>query len=330
MRLLVLGGTLFLSRAVATEAVRRGHDVTCACRGVSGSVPDGASHVVWDRGAEDLPSELASGSYDAVVDVARHPSYVQRAVEAFPDAHWTFVSTINVYSDDSIPNGTPDTLPLREPVHTDEDPASAPELYGAMKVSCEQTVLDGAASAMVVRPGLIVGPEDPTGRFSYWPSRLADGGEILAPGAPDDAVQVIDVRDLADWIVDAAEARTTGVFDGTSHVMTRAEFLSGMADGLGVDPQLTWVDQDFLAAQEVEPWMGPRALPVWLPLPEYAGLMAHDVHASYDAGLATRPIGDTARDTLAWLRDHPDAASTGISREDEAEVLRAWHARPAG
>ena len=109
--------------------------------------------------------------------------------------------------------------------------------------------------------------------------------------------------------------------------MTRAEFLAQMADGLGVEPHLTWVDQEFLASQEVEPWMGPRAVPVWLPLPEYAGLMAHDVHASYDAGLATRPIGDTARDTLAWLRDHPDATTTGISRADEAEVLRAWHAR---
>jgi nucleoside-diphosphate-sugar epimerase len=325
--MLVLGGTMFLSRAVAEEALRRGHDVTCACRGVSGTVPDGATHVVWDRGDQETPAELAAASFDSVVDVARHPSHVRSAVAAFPDAHWTFVSTINVYSDDTIPNGTADTLPLHDPVHTDEDPTASPELYGAMKVSCEQSVLEGAASAMIVRPGLIVGPGDPTGRFSYWPARLADGGEVLAPGSPDDAVQVIDVRDLAVWIVDAAEARTTGVYTGTSHVMTRGEFLAQMADGLGVEPHLTWVDQEFLAEQEVEPWMGPRALPVWLPLPEYAGLMAHDVRASYDAGLATRPIGDTARDTLAWLRDHPDAASTGIGREDEAEVLRAWHAR---
>ena len=327
MRLLVLGGTMFLSRAVAEEALRRGHDVPCACRGVSGTVPDATTHVVWDRGDEETPTELTSAPFDSVVDVARHPSFVRSAVATFPDAHWIFVSTINVYSDDTIPNGTPDTLPLHEPVHTDEDPMASPELYGAMKVSCEQAVLGGAASAMVVRPGLIVGPGDPTGRFSYWPSRLADGGEVLAPGSPDDAVQVIDVRDLAAWIVDAAEARTTGVYTGTSHVMTRAEFLAQMADGLGVEPQLTWVDQEFLAEQEVEPWMGPRAIPGWLPLPEYAGLMAHDVRASYDAGLVTRPVGDTTRDTLAWLRDHPDATTTGISRDDEAEVLRNWHAR---
>jgi nucleoside-diphosphate-sugar epimerase len=328
MKLLVLGGSQFLSRATAQEALRRGHDVTCACRGVSGSVPEGATHVVWDRAEGGVPDALAEGGFDAVVDVARHPSYVRNAVAALPDAHWVFVSTINVYSDDTIPNGTPDTLPLHEPIHTDEDPMSAPETYGAMKVSCEQAVLEGAASAVVVRPGLIVGPGDPTGRFSYWPARLAEAGEVIAPGSPDDAVQVVDVRDLAAWLVDLAETRTTGVFDGTSHVMTRRELLDGVAAGLGAEPTLTWVDQEFLAAQEVEPWAGDRAIPVWLPLPEYAGLLAHDVTASYDAGLRTRPVADTARDTLAWLREHPDATVTGISREDEAAALAAWHARP--
>lgn len=326
MKLLVLGGTRFLSRAVAAEAVRRGHDVTCAARGLAGPVPDGARLVVWDRAEGAPPEDLGSG-YDAVVDVARHPSYVRNAVAALPGAHWIFVSTINVYSDDTIPGGTPETLPLHEPVDTDEDPFSSPTAYGAMKVSCERSVLDGAASAMVVRPGLIVGPEDPTGRFSYWPARLADDGEVLAPGSPDDPVQVIDVRDLATWIVDAAEARTTGVFDATSHVMTRAQVLADAAAGVGTEPTLTWVPQEFLLDQEVEPWMGERAVPLWLPLPEYAGLLAHDVTASYDAGLRTRPIAETSRDTLAWLRAHPDAPVTGLSRAAEAEVLAAWHAR---
>ena len=137
---------------------------------------------------------------------------------------------------------------------------------------------------------------------------------------------MIDVRDLAAWIVDAAEAGTTGVFDGTGHAMPRSEFLAEMAAALGVDVTFTWVPQEFLAEQEVEPWAGPRALPVWLPLPEYAGLMTHDVTASYAAGLSTRPIGDTARDTLAWLRATPDAKVSGIGRDDEAEVLAAWHA----
>lgn len=327
MRLLVLGGTQFLSRAVAADAVARGHDVTCACRGVTGAVPDGAEHVVFDRSAGPVPAGLAATAYDAVVDVTDQPGWVRHAVGAFPDAHWVFVSTINVYDDETTPGGTPATLRLREPVAEDGEGRESPEAYGGRKVTCERLVREGVASTTVIRPGLIVGPEDPTGRFSYWPARLADGGEVLAPGTPDDDVQVVDVRDLATWIVDCAESRTTGVFDATSHVLTRAEFLAEAAAGLGVEPTFTWVDQDFLAEQEVEPWMGPRSIPLWLPLPEYTGLMAHDVRASYDAGLATRPIGETARDTLAWLRDHPDAAVTGLTRDEESAVLRAWHAR---
>jgi len=326
MKLLVLGGSVFLSRAVAEEAARRGHDVTAASRGVTGSVPDGVRHVVWDR-ADAAPEEVASGGYDAVVDVARHPSYVRRAVAALPDAHWVFVSTINVYPDNGTPGGTPETLTLHEAVHTDEDVSSSPEMYGAMKVGCEHAVLEGAASAMVVRPGLIVGPGDPTGRFSYWPARLAEGGEVIAPGEPDDPVQVIDARDLAAWIVDACEAHTTGVFDGTSAPTTRREILEAMAEALEADVRFTWVDQEFLTSQQVEPWAGPRAIPLWLPMPEYAGMLAHDVTASYAAGMRTRPIGETARDTLAWLRAHPDAPVSGIGRDDEAEVLAAWHAR---
>lgn len=324
MKLLVLGGTRFLSRAVAVEAVARGHDVTCACRGVSGEVPEGAAHVAWDR-ADDPPAGLADGA-DAVVDVATRPPYVRDAVAAMPDAHWVYVSTISVYADSSVPGGTPETLPLLEPVPTDEDPFSTPTTYGGMKVACEQAVLERAASTTVVRPGLIVGPGDPTGRFSYWPARLADGGEVLAPGDPDEPVQVVDVRDLAAWLVDLAERRTTGTFDATSHAVPRRDFLAQVAEGVGADPKVTWVPQEFLLERDVEPWMGDRSLPVWLPLPEYAGLMAHDVTAGHDAGLRTRPLAETARDTLAWLRATPDAATTGIGRDDEAAVLAAWHA----
>ena len=278
-----------------------------------------------------MPSSLVDDvAFDAVVDVARHPSWVRAAVAALPDPHWVFVSTISVYTDDSTPGGTVDSLPTHEPIHTDEDVMSGPEVYGAMKVGCEQAVADGASSWVVVRPGLIVGPGDRSGRFSYWPARLADGGEILAPGSPDEAVQVIDVRDLASWLVDCAEARTTGVFHGTGRVTSRADFLDGIAEGVGLDGparQWTWVDQDFLAAHEVEPWDGPRSLPVWLPQPEYAWLMSVDVEASYAAGLRTRPLADTARDTLAWLRDEPDAPVAGIDRASEAEVLDAWRNR---
>src|SRR6476469_5226975 len=227
MRILVLGGTAFLSREVAARAVERGHEVVCAARGESGSVPDGARLVRWDR-TEQPPAELVALNPDAVVDVARLPSHVRRAVAAFPDAHCSFVSTCNVYADEGTAGGTAES-PLKEPITDDVDPASSSEAYGAMKVACEQVVRQGARAAFVARPGLIVGPHDPSGRFAYWPAHAAaaaeDGGPLLVPGEPDDMVQVIDVRDLADWIVGAAEAGLTGAYDGNAASVTRQAFV---------------------------------------------------------------------------------------------------------
>jgi 2'-hydroxyisoflavone reductase len=326
MRLLVLGGTVFLSRAVAAEAVARGHDVRCAARGSSGSVPQGARLVAIDR-TGPLPD---LGEFDAVVDVARQPSWVRNAVAAHPDAHWVFVSTVNVYADDATPGGTPGTLPLVEPIEEDVDLEERPEAYGPMKVACERIVLDGASSAMVLRPGLIVGPEDPTGRFSYWPRRLSVGGEVLAPGDPADVMQVVDVRDLAAWAVTACERRTTGVFDGVGPAMPIADLLAQCAEGVATEITWTWVDQEFLTGQEVEPWAGPGSIPLWLPRPAYDGLPAHDVRPSLDAGLTIRPLAETTRDTLAWLDATPDAVVGGIDLDRERELLAAWHATSSG
>lgn len=326
MRLLVLGGTVFLSRAVAADAVRRGHEVVCAARGVSGSVPDGAALVHWDR-AEPPPTALTEAHWDAVVDVGRYPAQVRAAVRAFPTAHWVFVSTVNVYAEES-PGGTPATLPLLPPRDEDVDRAQDPEAYGPMKVACEEHVLAGAASASVVRPGLIVGPGDPSGRYSYWPARLARGGTVLAPGQPEDPVQVIDVRDLAAWIVTLAEERRTGVFDGVGPVLPLAEVLAETAAGVGAEPAYTWVPDSFLDAHGVQPWMGPEAVPLWLPRPEYDGMMTHDPTPSVAAGLVTRPIADTARDTLAWLRATPSAAVSGIGADREVDLLTAFGAAP--
>jgi 2'-hydroxyisoflavone reductase len=326
MKLLVLGGTLFLSKAVAEEAVRRGHDVTCACRGESGAVPAGATHLVWDRD-QPAPAELAGATYDAVVDVARHPSRVRSAVAALPGAHWVFVSTISVYADTAVPGGSPGTTSELEPITEDVDLSEDMEAYGPMKVACEQTVLDGTASAMLIRPGLIVGPGDPSGRFTYWPLRLRDGGEVLAPGSPDDTVQIIDVRDLASWIVDSAEERRTGVLDGIGPVQRLADLLGEIGEGVGAQPTYTWVDQDFLTEQGVEPWAGPGSVPLWLPRPEYDGMLAHDADLPKAAGLRTRSVAESARDTLAWAQVTPDAVQTGITREREQELLAAWHGR---
>ncbi|MFD2026367.1 NAD-dependent epimerase/dehydratase family protein [Promicromonospora aerolata] len=324
MRILVLGGTVFLSRAVAEAAVARGHDVTCAARGVSGTVPDGATLVPWDR-AEAVPSELTGAPFDAVVDVSRLPSHVRRAVEAFPDAHWTFVSTVNVYADTATPGGTPATLPLLDPVETDEDPKSSPETYGAMKVACENLVRSGAAAALVIRPGLIVGPGDPSGRFAYWPARFAqaaqDGLPVLVPEPVDAPVQLVDVRDLAEWIVTGAEAGTTGDFDAVCPPLPRSELLAQVADGAGADPELVAVSPEVLAEHEVVPWSGPRSIPFWAADLVDAGFMAHDVTSSLAAGLTIRPFSETARDTLAWLSATPDAKATGLTRAEEQQIL---------
>ena len=324
MRILVLGGTVFLSRAVAEAAVARGHDVTCAARGVSGSVPDGTTLVRWDRSTA-VPPELAGAQFDAVVDVSRIPSHVRRAVTAFPDAHWTFVSTINVYADTATPGGTPATLPLLDPIETDADPSSGPEAYGAMKVACESLVRSGASAALVIRPGLIVGPGDPSGRFTYWPARFAeaaaDGLPVLVPEPVDAPVQLVDVRDLADWVVRSAEQGTTGDFDAVCPPVPRSELLAQVAEGADAAPDLVAVAPEVLAEHEVVPWSGPRSIPFWAADLADSGFMAHDVTSSQAAGLKIRPFAETARDTLTWLRTTPDAKVTGLTRDEEQQLL---------
>lgn len=329
MKLLVLGGTVYLGRAVARHAVAAGHEVTCAARGASGVVPDGARHVVVDRDEPDGLAALAGASFDAVVDVAQQPSHVRRAVAALGGrvGHWSFVSTCSVYADQSTPAQRAESAPLVDPAPSEVDDADGP-YYGPCKVSCEQAVQSSGVPAFICRAGLIVGPEDPSGRFDYWVSRLAraraDGGPVLAPGGPGELVQWVDVRDLAAWLVSAAETRLTGVYDGIGAPVPRAEFLNGVAAGVGADPKVIWADQDFLAAQGVQPWTGERSLPMWLPLPEYAGFMSRDVTRSLAAGLRTRPVADTARDTLAWmlsLAAPSDPRPCGLDTTDEARLL---------
>ena len=329
MRLLVLGGTLFLSRAVTLEAVARGHQVTCACRG-SSPVPDGADHLPLDRDRDDVTAALGERSWDAVVDVARRPTWVRAAVGALPSAHWVFVSSISVYADHAAAGGGPGRTPLVAPVREDRDLAVDPEAYGGMKVACEQAVEARAATATLVRPGLIVGPGDPTGRFTYWVERLADGGTVLAPGTPSDPTQVVDVHDLAAWLVTCAEQRSPGILDAIGPVLPRQALLEQVAAGVGGHPELRWVPSEQLLALEVAAWAGPRSLPLWLPDPEYAGMLTHDPGPAAAAGLACRPVAETAADTLAWLRATPGATRTGMTRAEEAEVLARVGTRPAG
>jgi hypothetical protein len=150
----------------------------------------------------------------------------------------------------------------------------------------------------------------------------------LVPGTPDDAVQLIDVRDLAAWIVALAERGTTGILDGVGPSTTRAEFVDQVVQGVRANPRLTWVDDDFLTGQDVRPWMGERSIPLWIPGVEYAGFMTRDVTRSLAAGLAVRPLAQTASDTLAWLESSPGAEITGLTSDEHAAVLEAWARRP--
>lgn len=336
MRILVLGGSGFLSGEVAVEALRRGHEVTCACRGVTGSPPEGARHVVLDRTTETDPAagawaELRTGAWDAVVDIASHASRVSVAVEALAEraAHWSFVSTVNVYADLSQPGGSVDDTPVHDPSTGEEDFASDPTAYGREKVAGEQAVLRAMGErAFVVRPGLIGGPGDPSGRFTSWPARMARGGRVLAPAPGSDPAQLIDVRDLARWIVDAAERGTSGVFDGVGPQLTRKEFLRQVTEGADTPVELVWADAEALETLDVLPWAGPRALAMWVPMPELVGMMARDDTASVRAGLVCRPVAETARDTLAWLRKTPGAEVTGLTEAEERDVLAGLELKP--
>ena len=323
MRLLILGGTQFLGRAIAAHACAMGHDVTCAARGMAGAAAEGARFIRVDRDDPDGLAPLAGEPFDAVVDVSRHPGQVRRAIAALKHraAHWTFVSTVTVYADNRTPGQRADTAPLRAPTAPEVEHCTE-ETYGAAKVACEQAV---GENAFICRAGLIAGPEDPTGRFTYWPVRLARGGEVLVPGTPDDAMQLIDVRDLAQWIVHAAQSRLAGTFDAIGPSFTRGEFLAQCGAGVGASCTFIWAGRAFLESRDIRRWSGPRSLPLWLPLPEFAGFATRDTSPAREAGLTVRPLSETARDTLAWARAGR-AAVTGLTVDEESAALRAWHA----
>jgi 2'-hydroxyisoflavone reductase len=335
MRLLILGGTVFLGRATAAAALAAGDDVTCAARGQSGEVPAGARTVTIDR---DDPATYAAieGTYDAVVDVSSRPSHVRGALAALAGrtGHRVYVSSGSVYTDDATPGQRPATAPTHEaaPPEVDDPFSDGFANYGPCKVTCEQAVraaLD-PGHAFVCRAGLIVGPEDRSDRFTYWPERLARGGEVLAPGTPDDLVQWIDVRDLGAWLARAGRECIGGTYDGVGVPVGRGEFLAGVAAGAGVaEPTFTWVPDAFLVEQGVNAWAGPKSLPLWLPGPDNAGFLAHDGAPAIAAGLASRPLAETALDTLRWAAGRPPLTErkSGLSADDEAAVLAAWHAQ---
>lgn len=329
MKLLVIGGTRFLGRHFVEAALRAGHAVTLFNRGrtAPGLFP-GVETVTGDR--DGGLGALAGRSWDAVFDPS---GYVPRIVRASASAlagragFYAFVSSISAYAAPMTP-GADESAPLA----TLADPAVEEitgETYGGLKAACEREVARVFGErALLVRPGLIVGPHDTTDRFPYWPRRLARGGEVLGPGSPEQPVQVIDARDLAAWLLAMVERGAGGTFNATgpAEPVTLGGLLERAALALGTPSRVTWVDEAFLLARGVVPW---TELPLWVPR-EDAGLDEVSIARAVAAGLSFRPLAETVRDTLAWDLARPDAvraASPALRPEREAELLREWHAR---
>ncbi|TWE12775.1 NAD-dependent epimerase/dehydratase family protein [Rudaeicoccus suwonensis] len=323
MRVLVLGGTSWLGHQVASTALVQGHDVVCLARG-NGPVPTGATLVKADRADNEGYSRLA-GEFDAAIDVARDPAHVAGAVAALEARieHWVLVSSCSVYATHDRP-GAAEDAPLLPALTT----AYSDEFYGEGKVACEQA-LAAALTAdrfLVARSGLITGPGDISDRTGYWPLRLAHPaaeGRVLAPASGAQPVQLIDVRDLADFLVLAATSRIAGTLNVSGRVTTMHDYFLDVAAVTAFSGELVLADADWLTERGVQPWAGPRSLPLWLPGAAYAGFMARSVDAAYATGLRTRDMRESITDTLAWeLQAGPGRQrKAGLSAAEERELL---------
>ena len=332
MKLLILGGTVFLGRALVEAALARGHEVTLFNRGQHN--PDLFPHVEKLRGDRD-PSvgagldALKGRTWDAVIDPSGYfPRLVRASAELLADhvAHYTFISSISVFADFKTP-GMDEAAPVGKIADETVEQITG-ETYGPLKALCEQA----AARAMpgrtlTIRPGLIVGPHDPTDRFTYWPVRIARGGEVLAPNRPDYVVQIVDVRDLAEWNIRMVEAKQVGVFNATGpdYPLTMGRVLSESKAVTGSDATFTWVSEEFLQQQGATPW---TEVTLWLPEKGNEGFSTVNVGKAIGAGLTFRPLADTIRDTLAWDAARPADTvwRNGIKPEREEAWLKAWHA----
>jgi 2'-hydroxyisoflavone reductase len=329
MKLFIIGGTRFLGRAIVHHALAAGHEVTLFNRGQSN--PDLYSGEVETLiGDRDGGLAVLDGrSWDAVIDTCGYfPRLVRDSAEKLKDAveHYTFVSTLSVYSNSSQAgqdeNGQLGTI---EDEMAEEITG---ETYGPLKVLCEQATSEvmGEERALQVRAGLIVGPHDLSDRFTYWPARVARGGEVLAPDSPEKGVQFIDARDLAAWTVRATEAKLYGPYNATGPDgrLTMGEVLQTCREVSGSNAQFTWVSEAVLLENEVGPYV---EMPLWVPA-EYAGFDSFNCQKAIDAGLTFRPLAETVRDTLTWQVTRPADYQWrgGLTAEREAELLEKWHA----
>ena len=319
----MLGGTKFLGRATVDSALARGHEVTLFNRGqTNADLYTEVEKIHGDR-EHDLAS-LAGRTWDAVVDTSGYvPGVVRASAEQLVDStgFYVFVSSVSVYADRSKTLVEKDALEKLGDMPTDrllEDYSN----YGALKALAEAAVAETYPDAHAnVRPGLIVGPHDPTGRFTYWPHRVARGGDVAAPAPPDDRVQFIDVRDLADWMVGLCERHESGAFNAVNAGVSWSELLESSREVSNSDARLVWIDGEFLLEQGIEQWMG---LPMWIKDESEKGLHRIDTTRAQHTGLALRPLAETIQATLE-LAERTDAA--GLSPEREAQILQAWDGR---
>lgn len=332
MKLLILGGTRFLGRHLVEAAQARGHEITLFNRGLSSPnlYPD-VEHLRGNRDG-DL-STLEGRRWDAVIDPSGYvPRIVRASAELLADVveHYTFISSISVYPDSSLRNLDETAEVARLEDETTEDVAAN---YGGLKVLCEQVaeaIMPGRV--LNVRAGLIVGPHDPTDRFTYWPVRVALGGDVLAPGKPQRQVQFIDARDLAAWIIGMAETLRTGTFNvtGPAEMLTMTETLDACKTVSRSDTAFTWASDDFLLENTVTPF---TEMPLWVP-ESYNGIMEVSIHKALAEGLTFRPLSDTIRDTLDWNATREGEFSNkglrlrgGMMLEREADLLMKWKKR---
>jgi nucleoside-diphosphate-sugar epimerase len=337
LRILILGGTGFTGPYQVRYALSRGHNVTTFNRGKThpGELPNEVEQLVGDRNGK--LDALKGRQWDVVIDnPTTLPSWVRDAAQILKGnvEHYVFISTISVYGE--VKTGPDENAPMEK--YEGADPyketleamkAGGYKTYGPLKALSEKEAEKWfPGKTLIIRPGLIVGPRDETDRFTYWPVRIDRAGEVLAPGSRDDPVQFIDARDLAEWTIRMAENRETGIYNATGPAKPLG--IRGMLDGIKAalksNATFTWVAEDFLTRQKVEPWSD---MPVWTG--KDSGLALAKIDRALNKGLTFRPLAETARDTLAWFKSlPPDRQShpkAGLTPERETEVLTQWQKR---
>jgi 2'-hydroxyisoflavone reductase len=324
--ILIMGGTRFLGAHVAMAAAAQGHRVTLFTRGqTEPPISLNAERLRGDRRTGDFAA-LRGRRWDAVIDTS---GYIPREVRGVADAlreatdHYTFVSSISAYA--NAKQGHAEDGPLG----TLADPSTEEitgETYGPLKAACEREALAGFGQrALIIRPGLIVGRFDPTDRFTYWPWRMAQGGDVAAPGRAGRVVQFIDAQDLAEWMLRLVAGRITGVFNATGPAtpLPMGDLLAACQRVAQVPAKVCWLREEFLLTQGVLPW---SEMPLWIPEsdPDTAGFMDIKIARALAHGLTFRPVEDTVRDALAWARSRGAARAwkAGLTREREVELLR--------